>query len=265
MVGNARPERVVHGICHARLDWQFMTLGQSLEARDAGVTVPGSQAKGIEMVDAVGDAEPLHQGLEPDAAGQDEDQGAGVELLNDLAKPAQERVDPLGAVVLTEHALEEYRQLVDDEEDRLFVRGAVADELLAVPTPVAGVQAGAKLDAKVAWTEFLDVVLEPAHLGREARPDRADRMHRLGEVGDHVLRAGRAFDIGEEENPSLGLDPPPKLSSDAGLPHPALAGQQSVVAGANPCIQNPQLGFSIDEIVTAYPAASGQPHDPSIC
>ena len=73
------------------------------------MTVPGAKAKGIEMVDAVRDAEPLHQGLEPDAAGQDEDQGAGVEPLNDLAEPAQERVDPLGAVVLTEYALEEYR------------------------------------------------------------------------------------------------------------------------------------------------------------
>ncbi len=78
MVGNARPERVVHGICHAMLNRQFVTLGQSLETRDAGVTVPGSKTKGIEVVDAVGDAEPLHQGLEPDAAGQDEDQGAGV-------------------------------------------------------------------------------------------------------------------------------------------------------------------------------------------
>ena len=81
------------------LDRQFVTLGQSFETRDAGVTVPGSKAKGIEMVDAVGDAEPLHQRFEPDAAGHDEDQGAGVEPLNDLAEPAQERVDALGAVV----------------------------------------------------------------------------------------------------------------------------------------------------------------------
>ena len=87
--------------------------------------------------------------------------------------------------------------------------------------------------------------------------DRSDRMHRLGDVGDHVLRAGRALDIGEEEDPSLGLEPAPKLSSDARLPHPALAGQQSVVAGANPRIQNPQLGFAINEVITAYPAAGG--------
>ena len=79
------------------------------------------------MVDAVGDAEPLHQGLEPDASGYDEDQGAGVEPLNDSAQPTQERVDPFGAVVLTEYALEEYRQFVDDEEYRLVVPGAVAD------------------------------------------------------------------------------------------------------------------------------------------
>ncbi len=237
---------------------QFVTLGQSFETRDAGVTVPGAEAEGIEVVDAVGDAEPLHQGLEPDAAGQDEDQGAGVEPLNDLAEPAQERVDPLGAVVLTEYALEEYRQLVDDEEDRLVMRGAVADELLAVPMPVAGVQAGTNLDAKVACANLFDVLLEPAfHRGREARGDRSDRMHRLGEVGDHVLLAGRALDIGEEEDPSPGHEPSPKLSSDAGLPHPALPRQQDVVAGANPRIQNPQLGFAIDEVVTAYPAASG--------
>ena len=47
MVGNARPERVVNGICHAGLDRQFVTLGQPFETRDAGATVPGSQAKGI--------------------------------------------------------------------------------------------------------------------------------------------------------------------------------------------------------------------------
>ena len=82
-------------------------------------------------------------------------------------------------------------------------------------------------------------------------------MHRLCDVGDHILRAGRALDIGEEEDPSLGLEPSPELSSDAGLPHAALAGKQGVIASANPRIQNPQLGFAIEEVVAAHPATSG--------
>ena len=167
----------------------------------------------------------------------------------------------LGAVIVTEYALEKYRQLIDDKEDRLFMRGAVADELFAVPTPVAGVQAGANLDAKVECTNLVDLLREEVlHPGRKARRDRADRMHGLRDVGDHVLRASRALDIGEEEDPSLGLEPSPKLLSDAGLPHPALAGQQDVVAGANQPIQNPQFRFAIEEVVTAHPPASGQSH-----
>ena len=261
MVGDAGPERVVHGLCHTMLYRQFVTFRQTFETRDTGVTVPGSQAQGIEMVDAVRDAEPLHQGFEPDAAGNDEDQGIGAKPLNDTAQPTQELVDPLGAVVLTEHALEEYRQFVDDEEDRLVVPGTVADEPLTVVTPVAGAQTGANPDAKVECANLLDVLREPAlHRGCEARRDRSDRMHRLCDVGDHILCAGRALDIGEEEDPSLGLEPSPKLSSDAGLSHAALAGQQCVVAGANPRIQNLQLGLAIEEVVAAHPAASGQFH-----
>jgi len=210
------------------------------------------------MVDSVEDTEPLHEGCEPDAAGYNEDQGAGVDPLNDTAQPTQEGIDPLGAVVLTKYALEKYRQLVDDEEDWLLVRGAVADELLTIPTPVAGIQARANLDAKVERANLVNVLREQAvHRGCKTRRDWADRMRGLREVGDHVFLAKCTLDIGEEEDPSLGLKPSPELLSDAGLPHPTLPSQQDVVAGGNLGVQKPQLRFAIEEVIAAYEAASG--------
>ena len=49
------------------------------------------------MVDAVRNAEPRYQGLEADAAGHDQDQGAVAEILQDAAQPAQKLVDLGGA------------------------------------------------------------------------------------------------------------------------------------------------------------------------
>ena len=65
MVGNARPERVVHGICHAMLDRQFVTLGQSFETRDAGVTVPGPRRKGSRWLMRSGMPSRCTRGLSP--------------------------------------------------------------------------------------------------------------------------------------------------------------------------------------------------------
>ena len=43
MVGDAGPERVVHGLCHTMLYRQFVTFRQTFETRDTGVTVPGAR------------------------------------------------------------------------------------------------------------------------------------------------------------------------------------------------------------------------------
>ena len=92
MVGNAKPDRLVHGVGYAGFNPQRVTVarGQTFETRDAGVTVPGAQAQRIEMVDAVRDAEPLHQGCETDAARYDEDRRSpsGQWLISFACLPA---------------------------------------------------------------------------------------------------------------------------------------------------------------------------------
>ena len=80
MVGNAEPDRFVHGVGYAGLNLQRVALArsQTFEARDAHLTVPGAQTQGIKIVDAVWDAESLYQRCETDAAGYDEHRRAGV-------------------------------------------------------------------------------------------------------------------------------------------------------------------------------------------
>ena len=77
------------------------------------------------MVDSVGYAEPAHERTESDTAGQNENGRAVAERLNRAAQPAQELVDPPGVAVAMEHALEEDRQLVDDQEHGFFLRSAI--------------------------------------------------------------------------------------------------------------------------------------------
>ena len=73
MVGNADTERIVNGVRHAVLNRQPVTLHETLETRDTRLAAPRPEAKGIEMVDAVGYAEPLDERREPDTAGDHED------------------------------------------------------------------------------------------------------------------------------------------------------------------------------------------------
>ena len=65
-------------------------------------------------------------------------------------------------------------QFVDDEKNRLVVRGAFADESFTVTPPGSGVQPGADLHAEVLCadrrTDLLDVLFDQApHRGDEAR------------------------------------------------------------------------------------------------
>jgi hypothetical protein len=118
------------------------------------------------MVDAVGDAEPLDERFKTDAAGYDEDQRAVPETLHHPAQPAQELVNPSGAVVAAKHSLQEDRQLINGEEHRLVLRGTIAQQLFPVTPPASGVQFGADLHAKIIRADLLDVIPEPApHCG----------------------------------------------------------------------------------------------------
>ena len=127
MVGNADTERIVNGVCHAVLDRQPVTLHKALETRDTRLAAPRPEAKGIEMVDAVGYAEPLDERREPDTAGDHEDQRAAFDVQHHAPQPTQEFRDSrvtVGAV----HPVEENRQFVDDKKNRLVMLGAIADQ-----------------------------------------------------------------------------------------------------------------------------------------
>lgn len=69
------------------------------------------------------------------------------------------------------------------------------------------------------------------------------------------------MDVREEEDPSPRLEPPAKLLGDAGLAHASLSGQQYVIAVPNSRLQHLELGFAIEEVLTAYPATGGRSHD----
>ena len=69
--------------------------------------------------------------LEPDAARHDEDRPPIPQRLNRTAQPTQEFVHALRVVVVVEHALEEDGKLVDHEEHRSFVVGAVPEQPFA--------------------------------------------------------------------------------------------------------------------------------------
>ena len=133
-------EGLVCGVSDPCLDLKFVALGKTFEARDADLSAPRPQAKGVEMVDAVGDPEPLDQRPEADAAGDDENQRTVAEILQHAAKPAQELVDSQGVTVFLEHPVEKDRKLVDHEEYGFVVMSAFVKQVLPVATPVYGIQ-----------------------------------------------------------------------------------------------------------------------------
>ena len=174
-MGNSDAECLVHRVRHPVLDGQALALQELLEAPDAGVLVPRSQGKGVEMVDAIGYAEPVHERFEADAARYDEDRWAISEMLKHAAQPAQELLDPLYVIVMGQHALEEDRQLIDGQEHWLVLSCAVAEQLLPITPPASGVQPGADFDSKIECADLLGLVAEPAsHRGGETRRDQAN-------------------------------------------------------------------------------------------
>ena len=71
------------------------------------------------------------------------------------------------------------------------------------------------------------------------------------------------LDIDEEEEPAVCLEPAPEFAENAGLPHATLAGQQHMIPIPNTGFEYSQLGFAVEEVVTAYPAAGGRSHGSS--
>ena len=266
MVWNAESEGVVHRVRYAFVNLQSLSRSETLEARYARRPVPGVQANGVEVIDAVGDSEAMDQRLEPDAARHDEDRPLIPQRLNRTTQPTQEFVHALRVAVVVEHALEEDGQLVDREEHRGFVVGAVPEQLFAELSPVAGVKSGPNPRTEAVETDLLDVLAQPLlEAAAEAGGDRTGGVRLLRDGRDRVLRAGRALDIREQEDPAVGFQPPSELSGNAGLAHPPLSGQQEVVVVPEVRFQNPELGLAVEEVVVAHPAAGGWSHgSPSV-
>lgn len=119
------------------------------------------------MVDTVGYTEPLHERPETDAAGDDQDRRA-VESLRRGAQPAQKLIDSTYMVIVAEHPLEEYWQLVDDQEHPLVVCCALVYQPIPMAPPRSRIQPRSKLHPKIACTELLYPFSEPAHRGSQA-------------------------------------------------------------------------------------------------
>ena len=148
-----------------------------------------------------------------------------------------------------------------DEENRLVVCSAIADELFSVVPPVSGVQPSAELHTQFEGVDLLDIILKPASQGvDETRFERANRVRRFCNVGDYILRAGRAFDICKEEYPSFGFQPAAEFMGNTGLAHAPLTGQQYVVALADSRFQYLQLGFVVEKVGAIHPASSRYLH-----
>ena len=217
--------------------------------------VPRPQTNGVEVVDAIRDAEPTHERCEPDAARYEKNRGVLAECLEHAAQPAQEFVDPMWVIILAKHSLEEDRQLVDDQEHRAALRRTIAKQLLPVTPPTSRVQSGTDLHAEIECADFLDIVGQPTlHPGDESRCYREHRVRGSSDFRDDILGTARPLDIGENKIPALSRKPPPKFPDDAGLPHATLSGQQHVVLVADQISQCLQLGFTIEEIAAAHPA-----------
>ena len=138
------------------------------------------------------------------------------------------------------------------------MRDAILEQTFSMAAPSSDIHASPDLHAKVVGAELLYILADQtAHPSDETRQPCAKRMSRLRQVRDHVLRARGTLDVGEEEDPTLGLEPASELSCKARFAHAALAGQQHVVAGSNAFVQYPQLRLSIKEVRAAHPAARG--------
>ena len=206
VVRNTNPECAVDGLGDPGLYRYPIALRQVLETLDAGSAVPWTKAIGVKMVDSVRDPESADQRLKADTSGDDEDGCVVSELLQSSAQPTQEFFDAARITVIGVHALEKDGQLVDGEEHRLAICGAVTQQLLAETPPSSCIEAATDLDPEVERTDLLDIVGKPAaHRASESLRYRTDRMSGLSDACNGILRTGRALHIGEEKHPICGL------------------------------------------------------------
>lgn len=130
MVQNANAECFVYRVWDSLVESKRVAGGENSETFDACLTIPGTKAEGMQVVDAIGQAEPLCKRGQTDAARCDKDRRIAVDPLKYAAKPAQKLVDALRTVIVAivaEHSHEKYGQLVNDEEYPPVVFCATAD------------------------------------------------------------------------------------------------------------------------------------------
>ena len=67
-MGDPKSEGVKDRLRHTVLRLQPIAPGKTIEASDTDFPAPGSEAKGIEMIDTGGDSKPSHKRSEADTA-----------------------------------------------------------------------------------------------------------------------------------------------------------------------------------------------------
>ena len=225
---------VVHRLANSAFDLKVRTSVKSIEALDAGSTVPGAKSKVIQVVDPVRNTQPSNQRFKSDAPGYDDGRGTIAELLKRTTQPTQKLVNLFVSVVVMEHPFQEDRQFINDKQDRLIVFGTVTNQLFTKSSPVAFIQLRPETHSKLPGPYVLDSVRQP--IQQAERPRGEPRFHGsnwicgLCNICNQVLRTGGTFDICEEKHPSLGFEAKAQFPCNTGFTHTTLAGQQHVVS-----------------------------------
>ena len=172
LMRNADTEGIVDRFGYALLHAQVVAHGQAPEAIDAGLSVPWTDANGIQIVDPVGDSQPLNEWPKADAARDDQAQGPVTHSLQRTAQPAEKFIDSALASRFAKHSLEEDRQLVQDEHDRPIVRCTFPEQCLSEGPPASLIESCANLHPELVRTDLLDAFAEPTpHSSREPSRD----------------------------------------------------------------------------------------------
>ena len=215
--------------------------------------VQGPRRTRVEVVDAVGDAEPGGERDETDAAGNNEGNATAGRILLRGAQPGEELVDAVSAIVSAKQVEEEGGQFVKDEENRLWGGGAGVEEFAAEPAPVTGIESGPNLEAEFVGSYLVDLGCKVGHRSGKALGERADRVDGLRDEGDDVLGMGGFLEVDEEEMPAVDSEASAEFAREAGFSHAALAWQEDMVAVGDAFRQQREFRFSTVEIAAVYP------------
>ena len=177
------------------------------------------------------------------------------------AQPAQKQVCFVGAVllILYQQMRQEDGQLVQHKKYAWVMVRTRSHERFALPPPCV-VACGAHLRADLEGAQFLEVLLEPAPelCGQARRP--SDGVRSLGDVADDVRRRGGILHVHEEKRPPVCPQTPAELSGNARLAHASLASQQDMRAAAHLCVEQPEFGIAIEEVLARHRGASLRLH-----